>query len=208
MLELVTNEEASKKQQVYISLKEDPRKDEELQVVYGEVYAPNRVDTDKETITSYDVRKMAHDFLSTGKIENIDIQHDLVKSGCTVVESFIARPNDPDFTEGSWVLGVKCTDEVWALVKSGNLNGYSFYGTSKKYPATVLVEVAKQIAGITELSTAEIIPEHSHTFIVNMDNDGQIVSGKTDKVLGHSHILKYGTATEEALDHSHRVVLG
>jgi len=104
-------------------------------------------------------------------------------------------------------LATKCTDEVWAGVKSGEFNGYSFYGDVHKYPATVLVEVAKQITGITEKSTVDVLPFHEHTFIVNLNNKAQIVSGKTDAVLAHSHIIKKGTATEMAIDHSHRVFM-
>lgn len=181
--------------------------DEEQQIVYGVVYSPNHIDTDWETMTAEEIQKMAWDFLANKESDKIDVQHDLIESGCVVVESFIARPGDPDFPEGSWVLGVKCTDEVWKQVKDGDLNGYSFYGSVTKYPAKVLIEVAKQITGITEKSTIDIIPFHEHTFIINFDAKGGIVSGKTDNVLGHSHKIKRGTATEVELDHSHRLFL-
>lgn len=183
------------------------KKKEEAQVVYGEVYVPNRVDTDHETMSKEDVEKAAWEFLSTGKTDKIDIQHDLNESGCQVVESFIARDGWEPWVEGAWVMGVKCTDNVWKLVKSGELNGFSFYGTSKKVPAKVLVEVAKQIAGLTEKNTEEILPPHEHTFVINLDNKGNIVSGKTDIVMEHSHPIKHGTATEDELDHRHRIVL-
>lgn len=192
---------------LYISIMEKAGKVEEDQIVYGEVYVPNRVDTDHETMTSEDVEKAAWEFLSTGKTDKIDVQHDLTESGCQVVESFIAREGWEPWVEGSWVMGVKCTDEVWESVKSGDLNGFSFYGTSQKVPAKVLVEVAKQITGITEENTEEILPPHEHTFIVNLDNKGNIVSGKTDFVLEHFHPIKHGTATEDELDHRHRMVL-
>lgn len=183
------------------------KENDELQVVLAEVYVPNRIDTDHETMSAEDVRDMAYEFLATGKIFKIDVQHDMLESGCQVVESFIARPGDPDFVEEAWVLGVKCTDEIWEAVKAGELNGFSFGGTTQKYPAKVLVEVAKQIAGITEKSTVDIIPVHDHTFIVNIANDGSIVSGKTDMVQEHFHLIVRGTATESELDHNHRIVL-
>ena len=207
MLELVKTKRAtSKEEQVLISLMRKADREED-QVVFGEVYVPNRVDTDHETMTEDEVEKMAWEFLSTGKINKIDIQHDLLESGCSVVESFIARKGWEPWVEGSWVLGVKCTDDIWKAVKSGELNGFSFYGTSKKVPAKVLVEVAKQIAGITEANTEDILPPHDHSFIMNLNDKGKIVSGKTDLVLGHFHVIKHGTATEEELDHRHRLVL-
>jgi len=180
---------------------------DESQIVYGEVYIPEQIDTDHETMSAEDVEKMAWDFLSSGRVDSIDIQHDLEKSGCTVIESFISRKGWKPFNDGSWVLGVKCTDEAWKQVKSGELNGFSFYGTVKKYPAKVLIEVAKQIVGDTENSTVDIIPDHNHTFIVNIDNKGNIVSGKTDTVLAHSHYILRGTATEIDLDHNHRLTM-
>jgi hypothetical protein len=180
---------------------------EEDQVVYGEVYVPDRVDTDHETMSADEVEKMAWEFLAKGKTNKIDIQHDLIESGCDVVESFIARKDWEPWVEGAWILGVKCPDEIWKAVKSGDLNGFSFYGTSKKVPAKVLVEVAKQIAGTTEENTEEILPPHIHTFVINLNHGGDIVSGKTDVVMEHSHPIKHGTATEEELDHRHRLIL-
>lgn len=194
-----------------LGIKDDPfyalKADEEHQVVYGVVYAPNRVDTDWEAMTAEEIQKMAWNFLAKHREENIDLQHSLEKSGCVVVESFVVREGDPDFPEGAWVLGTLCPDDIWERVKSGEFNGYSFYGGVEKYPAKVLLEVAKQIAGITEKSTVDILPEHEHTFIVNLDNKARIVSGKTDIVLIHSHIIKKGTATEFDMDHNHRVFL-
>lgn len=206
MLELVKKEPEDKLEAIFISLMKKAEKKED-QVVYGEVYVPNRVDTDHETMTADEVEKMAWEFLATGKIEKIDIQHDLMESGCMVVESFIARAGWEPWVEGSWVMGVKCTDDIWKAVKSGDLNGFSFYGTSQKVPAKVLVEVAKQIAGVTEVNKEEILPPHEHSFIINLDNKGNIVSGKTDVVHEHMHLIKHGTATEEELDHRHRLIL-
>ncbi len=189
---------------VYLSFKAE---NEDAQVVYAEVYAPYHVDTDKETMTKEDVQQMAWDFLSSGKIDKIDVEHSMKESGCIVIESFIALKDWEPFIEGAWVLGVQCPDDVWEDVKKGELNGFSFAGSTEKYPAKVLVEVAKQIAGVTEASTVDSIPVHEHTFIINMDNEGKIVSGKTDYVQEHFHSIKAGTATGSELNHSHRIVL-
>jgi hypothetical protein len=206
MLELVKTVPPNYSDRVYLKLFQKATKEED-QVVYGEVYVPDRVDTDNEAMTADNVEKAAWEFLSTGKTSKIDIQHDLAESGCQVVESFIAREDWEPWVEGAWVMGVKCTDDIWKSVKSGDLNGFSFYGASKKVPAKVLVEVAKQIAGITEGNTEEILPSHIHAFVLNLDNKGGIVSGKTDVVMEHFHAIKHGTATEGELDHSHRLIL-
>lgn len=206
MLELVKSPLPTPEEKIYIKLFEKASKPED-QVVYGEVYIPNRVDTDHEAMSPEDVEKAAWEFLSTGKTSKIDVQHDLEESGCQVVESFIAREGWEPWVDGAWVMGVKCPDNIWKLVKSGDLNGFSFFGVSKKVPAKVLVEVAKQITGITEENTEEILPPHDHTFLLNLDNKGNIVSGNTDVVMEHSHKIKHGSATEEEVDHRHRLVL-
>lgn len=195
-----------KSEMLFLDIKKSDDEDER-QLVYAEVYAPNLVDTDNEFMSEDDIEKMAHEFLSSGKINKIDVQHDFKESGCLVVESFIARKGWEPFVEGAWVMGVWCPDEIWAKIKSGELNGFSFAGITQKYPAKVLVEVTKQLVGITEKSTVDIIPSHEHTFTIYFDNKGQIVSGKTDVVQAHSHLILKGTATEIELDHSHRLIL-
>jgi len=184
------------------------KQNKEQQIVYAEVYIPYRIDTDHETMTKEDVEKAAHTFLADGKVFKIDIQHDLVESGCQVVESFIARKGWEPFIEDAWVMGVRCTDDVWESVKSGDLNGFSFYGVTKKVPARVLVEVTKQAAGVTSKQTSNSpLPDHDHTYIINFDSKGNIVSGKTDIVMEHFHTISKGTATDEEMDHRHRVEL-
>jgi len=178
--------------------------DKDNQIVYGVVYEPYAIDTDGETITKDHVAKMAWDFISNGYYANIDIQHNFEKSGACVVESFITRKGDPDFPEDSWVMGVKVPDTVWEQILSGELNGFSLAGPSSKSPARVLVEIDKQIVGITENSTIDILPTHKHNFVVNYNQSGIVVSGKTDTVLDHFHVIKAETACEKSLDHSHR----
>jgi hypothetical protein len=178
--------------------------DKSNQIVYGVVYEPFAIDTDGETISKEHVAKMAWDFIASGYYTKIDIQHNFKESGSTVVESFVTRKGDPDFPEDSWVLGVQVPDEVWELVLSGDLNGFSLAGPASKTPAKVVTEIEKQIVGKTESSTIDILPSHEHTFIVNYNKDGKVVSGKTDTVLDHFHTIRAETATEKGMDHSHR----
>jgi hypothetical protein len=179
----------------------------ESQMVFGEVYAPDLVDTDWEAMSREDVEKMAHQFVRDGYLDRIDIQHDKQPCGAQVLESFIARnPNDPFFTEGSWVLGVWIPDDTWNQVKNGELNGFSFYGTSEKQPVKVLIDVAYSAVGETEDggNDEKGIEKHKHTFVVRFNEHGLVVSGHTDFKDGHSHEIRMTTATEEAFDHAHR----
>lgn len=175
-------------------------------VVKGIVYTAGDVDTDQETMTVDDVQKACWNFLAQRKEKNIDIQHDWQESGCYVVESYLTEKGDPNFPENSWVMAVKCTDEIFEKVVNGELNGFSFGGYSQKFAQKVLLEVAKQIIGETnENLNKDIIPAHKHQFILWYDNDGKIVKGTTDTVQAHSHTISYGTATDSALGHSHGV---
>jgi len=183
------------------------RKDNaEYHYVYGVVYAPLAIDTDWETMTASDIRKMAHDFVSSGKISQIDIGHDNKPSGARVVESFIARKGDPDYPEGAWVLGVRMEEgELWDAIRAGKLNGFSVEATTKKVPKKVMVDIAKIALGKTEENTdVEIAPAHSHRFYIEFDSEGRISLGLTEEELGHVHEIGGTVVTEESMGHTHR----
>ncbi len=182
--------------------------DKKNQVVKGIVYTAGYVDTDGETMTVEDVQKAAWNFLAHRKEKNIDINHNWEASGCYVIETYMTEEGDPNFPPNSWVIAVKCTDDVWEQIENGDLNGFSFGGTVNKYPARVLLEVAKQIIGETYPNiNKDILPEHTHNFVIYYDEKGNIVKGITDVVEEHFHTISYGTATDKELGHSHRVDL-
>lgn len=184
-------------------------KSEAERLVYGEVYAPLQIDTDNEAMMPGDIKKMAHNFLAEGRVNKIDVEHSLKMSGCIVVESFLARKDDPDgFLEGAWVLGVKVLpDEVWAKVLKGELNGFSFYGPVTKVAATATVTAIRRMTGKTEPSADSLLPSHAHDLDVQFNSDGRVIPALTGKAMGHSHPVMRTTATEETMEHSHRMVL-
>lgn len=99
------------------------------QITYGEVYVPDEKDTDGNWMTSETIEKMAHDFMQELRLTQIDKNHDGEADKGTVVESFIVRKGDPDFTEGSWVVGVKVHDtETWDSIQKGEITGFSIEG--------------------------------------------------------------------------------
>lgn len=183
-------------------------KSEEQRLVYGEVYSPLHVDTDMETMTAEDIQAAAHSFLASGRVNKIDVGHDGVESGCLVVESFIARKQDPDgFIEGAWVLGVLVAPQYWDQVKSGELNGFSFAGSVEKVPVTAKVVVARKMMGRTEMSSKGLLPPHDHPVEIDFSESGRVLSGVTGKTLDHVHTVGKATATDRAMDHSHRLIL-
>lgn len=177
--------------------------DADRRIAYGEVYAPYKLDTYGEMMLPEDIEKIAHRFMQLDLSSVIDVQHDNQPRNVTPIESFIARAGDPDFTEGAWVLGVKVHDnELWADIKAGKLNGFSFEALVRKVVAVVEYQVVRDNIGETEING-----DHAHLFWVEVNDDGLVVRGRTTTDNGHAHEIKAGTATEEAGNppHAHRI---
>lgn len=175
--------------------------DEDKQIVYGEVYAPNRPDAQGEFMTAEEIEKAAHKFLIDGRLDQIDVMHDnVVVEGCCVVESFIARPDDTVFIPGAWVVGVYVPDEnLWKQIKAGDINGFSMEAFVQREERPVVLEIPPVVQGLTSKSEG-----HVHKFYVTYDAAGKFRGGTTDVVDGHSHQILAGTHTEVTLGHSHR----
>jgi hypothetical protein len=178
-------------------------------IVTGVVYSPLEIDTDGEAMTPDDLREMAYNFLSEGRVDKIDLAHNFEPiDGCRVIESFIARDNDPDYPVGSWVLTVKVdNDEVWGLIKKGVINGFSFAGQAvPKGLRDIPIKHPIKSVGTTEISTADgPLPRHDHNLTLLYDEDGRIIPTKTEISMGHFHPVEGATATETAYDHGHRL---
>lgn len=174
--------------------------DEELQIVYGEVYPSMAPDSDHDFMRKSETRKMAHGFLRNGDLSNIDIQHDRNYINASVVESWFVDEPSELYRKHSWVVAVKIDDkEVWELVKDGSLNGFSMEAEGWSTEKTVKFEVPEYIKGETFLSAG-----HRHTFVVQFGNDGFFSGGHTDLADDHEHKISKGTATDESEGHSHR----
>ena len=171
------------------------------QIVFGEVYAPGFPDSQGDFMSAEEIRKMAYNFLRKGLVSNIDTNHSRQPNQSYVVESFIARDDDPVFIPGSWVLGVHIPDPaVWQMVKSGELNGFSLDGMGIRTPKTFEVEMPELLKGETDK-----VGNHSHAFTVKFDQEGNFLGGQTTPGPdGHVHKIVRGTVTEPALGHSHR----
>lgn len=177
------------------------------QLVTGQVYAPDTLDAHGHFMTAEELKKVAHQFMRDGLQTSIDVQHDNKTVQACIVESFIARKGDPDFEEGSWVATVKIEDPaVWNLVKSGELNGYSFEILTYRDDMVVEVEYQSWYYGFTDPDPHD---KHTHPFMVRMDANGEIAWGKTG--LGSdgspAHSIKKSSITEKISGHSHRIHL-
>lgn len=176
------------------------KQDAEQQLIYGEVYAPGPPDSQGDFMVPAEIQKMAHDFLRRGLVTKIDLSHSRKESGCCIVESFIARDGDPHFIAGSWVIGVHVPDDIWPLVKSGELNGFSLDGEGFRVPTEVRMEVPEVLSGQTD-----DVDGHTHTFFVKFSDEGVFLGGVTDAGPdGHFHRIVRGTLTETEAGHAHR----
>ena len=179
------------------------RTDADRRIVYAEVYAPNTLDTYGEFMLPEHVEEMAHKFMSLDLANVIDTNHDNVPNGSYPIESFIARAGDTDYTEGSWVLGVKIpTEEIWDAVIRGDLNGFSFEAMVNLVEYDVEVSVIRDHIGSTQ-SVKGV--DHEHLFFVQVDDKGRVIKGSTSPGPdGHVHMISHATMTNKTLGHSHR----
>ena len=174
--------------------------DAELQVVWGEVFAPGIPDSQGDVMDRDDIREMMFRFMKADRLKKIDVRHSTAESGAAVVECFQARDGDPDFIAGSWVLGVWCPDPVWAEVRKGELNGFSLDGIGVRFDTTVEVEMPDELTGMTAETDG-----HSHQFWVMYDAAGTYKGGVTGPGGdGHVHAIVKGAATESSCGHNHR----
>ena len=170
------------------------------QIVYAEVYLPMIPDSDGDFMTAETIETAAHKFMKGLRLKSIDVEHNNDLIPASVVESFIARPSDPDFFPGSWVVGVHVEDpDVWDMVMKGELNGFSIQGLGLATETEIELEIPEYVNGHTHESQG-----HSHVFTVRFTETGGFLGGRTDEVEGHSHVIRKGTATEFSGDHNHR----
>ncbi|MFH1118076.1 MAG: XkdF-like putative serine protease domain-containing protein [Pseudomonadota bacterium] len=185
-------------------------KSESRRIIYAPVYTPFRVDTDNEAMTPDEIESMAHGFILNGRHDCIDVNHDREKSGCRVVESFVARSGDPDFIEGEWVLGIKIDrDDLWQRVLKGELNGLSFSSKNAPERTAYVVELLHPVSGTgrTEMSNGGALPAHSHDVSLRFTEDARVIPVLTGETLDHEHAVNRMTATDPAHGHAHRLVL-
>ncbi len=176
----------------------------ELQIVWGEVYAPDRPDAQGEFMRADQIRKMAHDFIADGKMKSVDVMHDNKLVNACIVESFIARDDDNMFIPGSWVVGMHVADpNLWAAIKKGDINGFSMEALVTRHAQEFQVVIPPMVTGHTSAVKTDTIQKHEHRFFISYGDQGEFRGGVTDEVLGHVHKIVAGTHTETTLNHRH-----
>lgn len=109
-------------------------KNDEKRIVYGPVLIPDEPDTDDDVVTAEQIENVAHKFVED--YGNIDLMHSLNNVG-RLVESYISPVDleidkDTVVPKGSWLMGVRVTDEEsWQAVKDNKLGGFSIMALQK-----------------------------------------------------------------------------
>ena len=181
--------------------------DVDERLVTAVVYEPNTFDTYGEFMFPKCVEQLAHKFMRLDLTEVIDTNHDNVPNGSYPVESYIAKKGDPEFAEGTWVLTVKASEEVWPDVLAGNINGFSFEAMVEIVAYEVEATTIRDHVGRT-LSHKGAAEDHEHVYFCQVNEKGRVVTGRTSAAPdGHWHEIKHGTFTELDADHNHRFSL-
>ena len=175
--------------------------DDDLRLATGAVYSPGIIDSHGDVMSAEEILKMAHNFMRGNRNHMVDVSHDNNLYGCHIVESYIARDDDPLFIPGSWVCTVHVPDDdIWAQIKAGELNGFSMQVMTYKTE----IEVQAVLPLVLKGRTLKMDSGHEHEYTVIINEDGEFMGGRTDEVDGHYHEIRKGSVTEEAKGHRHK----
>lgn len=176
-------------------------------VIMAELLIPDVPNTYGDIYTRESISEFMVEFARRGY--GIDIDHDnedVRNEKLIVVESFLARKGDPDFIEGSWVVGMKVLDDdLWEQVQAGKYNGFSYEALVEMLPVELQHLRNRQVVGVT----SPALDGHVHEFLVLLDPLNRPISGATGVSRGHSHTISYHTVTDPHTDlfgngHMHR----
>jgi len=173
------------------------------QIVMGELLIPDTPNVYGDITTREAIREFCYQFAIQGY--GLDVNHnqqDVSSDKLVVVESFIARPGDPDFIEGSWVVAMKILDAaLWEKVLDGELNGFSYEAVVEMQEVIIQNLRNRTVTGITE---PDPLDGHTHTYLVVIDPLNKPISGGTGVTDGHHHIITSHSYTDDANEHRHR----
>lgn len=181
------------------------RSDGYEQVVFAEVLIPDTPNVYGDFWTKQAIFDASVEFMRKGF--GIDVEHDNVDRRATTggvfpIASFIAREGDPEFREGSWVVGLKIEDAaLWQDVLDNKINGFSYEAIVEFTEAVLVYDDDFTRTGTTE---PDITDGHVHSFMVIVDENNRPVEGGTSVANGHSHEILTHTVTAEAAGHTHR----
>lgn len=113
--------------------------DEERMIIRGVALRANypiyrRLPDGRELMVTFspeEIEKVVCEYMRSGILKEININHGQNLNGLLLIESFIKTPdmvlqNFNDVDDGSWFIGYKVEDSsLWDSIKRGELNGFS-----------------------------------------------------------------------------------
>lgn len=128
--------------------------DEKEGIVYGVVYAPDKVDTQGDFAKVEDIKEAAYDFMKQLNGHNVDKNHSFQNEDAYVAESWLTKSGDPLFPDepvGTWAVAIQLeSDELKKSVASGEIAGLSMAGSAKKTEVKKEDEDGSSIKKMTE----------------------------------------------------------
>ena len=109
--------------------------DDERQVAYGVVYAPDQEDSQGDHADAETIRQASYEFMRKQRTDQVDVQHSFDEADAFVAESWIVQKGDAWFPDdpGAWAVAIQVRDPaLWARLKKGELTGLSLAGTARK----------------------------------------------------------------------------
>jgi len=110
--------------------------DEKKGIVYGVVYAPDKVDSQGDFAKAEDIEKAAYNFMKQLNGLNVDKNHSFKNEDAFVAESWLIKDGDalfPDEPIGTWAVAIKLESESLKKdVASGEIAGLSMAGSAQK----------------------------------------------------------------------------
>lgn len=109
--------------------------DDERQVAYGVVYAPDQADSQGDHADAETIRQASYEFMRKQRTDQVDVQHSFDEADAFVAESWIVQKGDAWFPDdpGAWAVAIQVRDPVlWARLKKGELTGLSLAGTAHR----------------------------------------------------------------------------
>lgn len=116
------------------------KKEKDWSIVFGPVMVPNVTDKQEDVIPSHVIEKAAHEFLINKRTDKVDGDHMNITNKGDVAESWILEeakeykaPNDETITypKGTWMVGVKPTEEAKEKIENGEWTGFSILGNAQ-----------------------------------------------------------------------------
>jgi len=106
--------------------------------VLGVVLEPEVVDAQGDIYSTEEIRNAAHRFMED--FQGLGLQHrDRVNGDVKILESYLAPEDlvvgETAIKKGTWLFGVRVlSDELWRMVKDGELTGFSIGGSARRKP--------------------------------------------------------------------------